>query len=162
MSDYIIQEFRLVLNAVLLGAILTFFYDWLRIMRRVIPHASWVVSLEDFVYWCTCFVVSFSMLYRENNGVMRWFHVIGAMIGMVLYKALLGRFFVCYMTKFFQIILRYIKKGLVIIGKPIYQRGREVRRRAVLQKRALEKKRDLCRKKLTHEIKVIKMVLKNK
>lgn len=162
MSDYIMKEFRLVCNAVLLGIILTFIYDWLRIMRRVLHHAQWVVSFEDFLYWCTCFVVSFSMLYRENNGVMRWFHIIGAMIGMILYKALLGQFLVKYMTKFLQFLICRMKKVLVIIGRPIYEKWKEIRRRAILQKRTLEKKRYLYRKKLTQQIKVIKMVLKNK
>ena len=94
MSPDIVKETQFLLYSVLLGAFFTFLYDWLRIIRRLFSHKNFMVSLEDFLFWCVCSIFTFQMLYKENNGILRWFAVVGAAIGMILFKLLFSRIFV--------------------------------------------------------------------
>ena len=50
------------------------------------------------------------MLYKENNGVLRWFAVFGAALGMLLYKKTVG-------TRFVKLISILIQKELHIAGR---------------------------------------------
>lgn len=90
------NENQFLLYALLMGVFITFVYDLLRIFRRVVPHGSFLVSLEDMVFWVYCGTEVFLMMYHEGDGGLRWFAVIGAMCGMYLYKKLVSEWFVKY------------------------------------------------------------------
>ena len=93
-----VEENIFLFHALLLGAYITFVYDWLRIFRRVISHSFIVVSLEDFGFWMYCAVQVFELLYRESNGTLRWFGVLGAALGIFLYKKCFSEFLVKYVS----------------------------------------------------------------
>lgn len=60
-------------------------YDFFRILRRVLSHRQWLVQLEDAIYWL---VVSFLMFYfmlQQNYGEIRFFSIVGAALGLVIY-----------------------------------------------------------------------------
>ena len=69
MSQEIINEVYFLADSVVIGIIITFVYDFILIGRRVIKHSLFFVSLEDFVFWASCAVAVFYMLYEENNGI---------------------------------------------------------------------------------------------
>ena len=69
------------LHAVLLGVEITFLYDILRILRRVFAHSGIMVSLEDIAFWTYCAGKVFLLMFRESNGNLRWFAVLGALTG---------------------------------------------------------------------------------
>lgn len=110
-----------------LGAAITFLYDILRIFRRVIRHGSLLLSLEDLLFWTGCAVGIFYLLYQENNGTLRWFAVMGATVGMLVYKASISRFFVNHTSKGllkvkklfapFRKLGKFLKKKLTAFGK---------------------------------------------
>lgn len=132
MSVNIIQEIDFLWHAFLLGALITFGYDWIRIARRVIPHNLFFISLEDLIFWIVCSVRIFLMLYEENNGTLRWFAVIGAMIGMFLYKLCIGRFLVKYVSCLLNKMIGMLEKLLHFMGIPLKRiavKGRSVSRK---------------------------------
>ncbi len=104
--------------ALLMGIFITFIYDNLRIIRRVIPHGALLVSLEDIVFWIYCGVKVFLLMYHESNGTLRWFAILGALVGMILYKKTVSPFFVKYVSRLFQKILMIIGKIGNIMIKP--------------------------------------------
>ena len=54
LSESIYHEIQFLLHSVLLGIIITFVYDNIRVVRRVVPHKSFFVSVEDLFFWiCT-------------------------------------------------------------------------------------------------------------
>ena len=71
------------LHAFLLGIEITFLYDILRILRRVFTHGNGMVSLEDIAFWIHCAGKVFLLMFRESNGNLRWFAVLGGSIGNV-------------------------------------------------------------------------------
>ena len=86
MSQYIISEVTFFLHSFLLGIVITMAYDGFLILRRLVNHNLLLISLEDMLFWIACAIGVFYMLYEENNGILRWFAVFAATLGMILYK----------------------------------------------------------------------------
>ena len=105
-----VSENVFLFHALLLGAYITFVYDWLRIFRRVIPHSLFFVSLEDICYWLYCAVQVFLLLYHESNGTLRWFGVLGAGLGIFLYKKCFSEFLVKYVSLVLCKVLKVLRK----------------------------------------------------
>lgn len=106
------------LQAVSVGAAITFLYDWLRTLRKVIPHKQFAISLEDLLFWIFCGIQVFLWMYRVTNGGMRWFAVAGAVAGMWLYKKLFSRIFVTGSSWALSRVLAILVKVLGILFKP--------------------------------------------
>ncbi len=107
------------LQAVGVGAGITFLYDWLRTLRRVIPHKQLAISLEDLLFWIFCAIQVFLWMYRVTNGGMRWFAVAGALVGMGLYKKLFSRLFVTASGWVLSRVLAILLKILGILLRPL-------------------------------------------
>ena len=112
------SENEFLLHALLMGIFITFIYDILRIFRRVVPHGGFLVSLEDLVFWIYCAAEVFLMMYHESNGNLRWFAVIGALIGMLLYKKLVSPRFVKYVSLWLGKVFQMLGKVLKFLLKP--------------------------------------------
>ena len=93
MSGTIITEWHFWMASIITGVIMTFAYDILRLLRRIIRHNRFFVDMEDLLFWAACFFTSFTLLYYGNNGVIRFAAVMGAGIGMLAYTLTVGRFF---------------------------------------------------------------------
>ena len=159
MSQDIVQEVTFFLHSVLMGLIITFAYDWIRIFRRLFKHGRVLTSVEDLLYWFACGIGVFYMLYRENSGVLRWFAVMGAALGMLFYKAILKNRFVNIMSTYIHKIMWFIFRIIQIVLKPIKWLFSAVRRfvRFIIIK--LKKVREFVKKRLTVCIKTLRMVL---
>lgn len=159
MSSDIVKESMFLLYSIRLGIIITFVYDWLRVARRVVRHRDFAVSIEDFLFWSWCFVMTFLMLYQENNGILRWFSVIGAALGMFLYRLTVGRFFVKFLSKFILWIKKWIYKILCWIMKPIKHLVLKwkISQEKLYSKGLRDSKR--AKKKLTEWLKMVKIIL---
>lgn len=147
-----------------MGIYITFVYDLLRIFRRVVRHGSFLLSLEDLAFWIYCGMEVFLLMYRESNGAMRWFSVLGAGAGIFAYKKLISPLLVKYVSLALNRILKLILKGLRLAGRPFAFFGRKfgkscrgaaggLRRRTGKWKRAVKNR-------LTVSLKVFKMNLK--
>ncbi|MFI3200919.1 MAG: spore cortex biosynthesis protein YabQ [Eubacteriales bacterium] len=118
MSFEIIKEIHFLLVTVLLGVVMTFLYDGVRIIRGIVKHNQCFVSVEDLLYCSSCFVLFFMVLYKENNGMIRWFSVAGVAMGMILYKCTISSLYVYYTTKLLCCVGRLIKQGAAYINRP--------------------------------------------
>lgn len=159
MSQEIVQEVVFFLHSVFMGVIITFVYDWFLIIRKLIKHGAIWISLEDFVFWLACGLGVFNMLYRENNGILRWFTVIGAMLGMACYKWLFSKIFVQIMSTCIYKIMRILFKTLQIIVKPINWLLKRLRKLTDFFRKKIKKCQNYIKNRLTVCIKMVKMVL---
>ncbi len=103
-------ENTILLHSALLGIYLTFVYDTIRIFRRIVIHNQFFLSLEDLVYWIYFAAECFLLMYRESNGMLRWFAVLGAGVGIFVYKKLFGRYYVHYISLFLKKIIARIQR----------------------------------------------------
>lgn len=99
MSVHIIYEVKLLLYSFATGAGLMMAYDFLRILRIFIPHQPVVTGVEDMIYWIYASLVTFSLLYEQNDGGLRGYVIAGVFMGMFLYDRLIGRFFLKSLKK---------------------------------------------------------------
>lgn len=153
--------------ALLMGIFITFVYDILRIARRVFRHSGFLVSLEDLIFWIYCAAEVFMLMYRFSDGMLRWFAVLGALAGMLLYKRLVSPFFVKYVSFVLIKVKELLKYILSILLKPVRfllhkmkacmgKAMAKVRGRAVRYK---QRGKRAIKKKLTYLVKVLKMVI---
>lgn len=79
------EQARLFLCVTIAGALIGCVYDALRIFRKMIPHNMILIQLEDAFYWIGTAFLLFMMLLQQNHGEIRFFIIIGAFLGMLLY-----------------------------------------------------------------------------
>lgn len=91
MSDSIRYEAHLFFMSICTGAGLEMVYDCIRIFRLVFRHKAWVVVTEDLLYGLYCSIMTFSLLYEQNDGNLRGFCICGVILGMAAYEGFVGR-----------------------------------------------------------------------
>ncbi len=98
MSESIIKEAVFSLHCISVGVLITFVYDLLRVCRNCIRHSRILISVEDFLFWVVCAIFIFLVLYCENDGILRWYCIAGAVVGMELYRKLFSPYIVHFMS----------------------------------------------------------------
>ena len=159
MSQDIVQEVTFFLHSILMGLIITFAYDWIRIFRRLFKHGKVLTSIEDLLYWFACGIGVFYMLYMENSGVLRWFAVMGAALGMFFYKAIIKNRFADVMSTYIHKIMWFIFRMIQIVLKPIKCLFSAARRFVRFIFRIIKKVKQFVKKRLTVFIKNLRIVL---
>lgn len=139
-----VEEKVFLLHAFLLGVRVCFIYDWLRILRRAIPHGDGTVALEDILFWIYCGAEVFLLMQRESDGNMRWFAMLGAFAGMLLYRRLVSPWFVKYLSRALRKIIGWILRPLRFLKRVIFRLVKRVKIR------------------LTYYLKMLKMTLKTR
>lgn len=159
MSQGIVQEITFFLHSVLVGLIITFAYDWILIFRKLFKHGKFWISVEDFIYWFVCGISVFYMLYRENNGVLRWFAVVGATLGMSFYKVTIKNRFVNIMSTYIYKIMCFAFRVIQVVLKPLKCLFFGIRRFVRFLNKKFKKVKEFIKKRLTVFIKTLRMVL---
>ncbi len=109
MSESIITEAMFSLRCIGVGVLITFVYDLLRVCRNCIRHSRFLVSLEDFLFWVACAVFIFMVLYCENDGILRWYCVAGAVFGMEVYRKAVSPYIVRFMSTVIKKAIHVVK-----------------------------------------------------
>lgn len=159
MSREIVQELTFFTHSILMGVVITFVYDWIRMFRRLYKHGTLLMSLEDLFFWFACGIGVFYMLYRENDGTLRWFAVLGAAIGMFFYKLVIRDKFVNIMSTCLHKIMWLAFRVIQIVLKPMKRLIYAGKTFVLFAKNKLKKCKIFIRKRLTVFIKTIRMVL---
>ena len=158
------SENQFLLHAFFLGIRMTLLYDLLRILRRHFAHSLFVISVEDFTFWCFCGGEVFLLMYRESNGTLRWFAVLGALTGMLLYKKTLGEPFVKYVSLALKKLLQMLKRLFLIVSAPVRYCVGKIQCKAVENsvkiKRNCGKMRNFVKNRLTVLARMLKIILK--
>lgn len=159
MSQDIVQEIVFFLHSILMGLVITFAYDWILVFRKLFVHGRFLISVEDFFYWFVCGIGVFYMLYKENNGVLRWFAVVGAALGMLFYKTTIKNYFVNIMSTCIHKIMWLVMRIIQIVLKPANCAFSGARRFVRFVMRKLKNVKEFIKKRLTCCVKTIRIIL---
>lgn len=159
MSQSIIDEVTFLLHSFLMGILITFVYDGFIIMRRLIRHNLFLISVEDLIFWIACAIGVFYMLYEENNGILRWFAVFGAALGMAAYKKSVSPFLVKIITMVIERIFHGLFCIIRFLFKPVRFAGGKVRGGACAVSKKGKKAGRCLKKKLTERVNLLKITL---
>ena len=85
MEQIIYAELKYFEICLFYGFFLTMTYDLFRILRRLIKHRVYIVTIEDVVYGIFVGIKIFLLNHENNNGVVRFFMFLGLIIGSVIY-----------------------------------------------------------------------------
>lgn len=126
MNPELAVELHFFAFCILWGGLVLLTYDILRVIRRLIKHGNLFLAVEDLIFWIIAGVFIFIMIYRQNNGIIRGFAVMGMTAGMLLYNMLVGDRLVNIVVKLIRILikpftalLRLIRKRLAMLEKRI-------------------------------------------
>lgn len=144
MSMTIRYELQLLFASLTVGICLMVVYDGLRVFRTLVPHGNFWTGIEDAVYWAGSSITTFLLLFWQNDGILRWYAILGVLLGMLVYNMTVSR-----------ILLRLLKK----VEK--YLTIRKIKRQKIRQKRLEEdEKRRLLEEQKRQEKKEQKLRLR--
>ena len=72
------------MRAILSGNLVCLIYYVIRVFRRILRHNLLWVSIEDFLFWIGTGLYLFLIIYQTSNGSIRWYFVIGVLLGGIL------------------------------------------------------------------------------
>ncbi len=164
------METLFLLQSVKYGFLLSFLYDLLRIVRKIIPHSGGLVAFEDLCFWFYTGVKVFLMMQQMYNGSIRWFAILGGLFGIWIYCKLLSPLLMklidCVLDKLRRIWNRVQQKNQKRIRairdfwrKKLGRVLRPVIRLRYHMERKLYEGRLQLKKKLTELRKLLKMTL---
>lgn len=123
MSSYIHHEILLFLQSVITGAVLLLCYDVLLVLRKIIPHSGAVRAAEDICFWAAGGILAFTRVYRFNQGILRFFLLIGVVFGFFLIKWLL---FPVRRCKLYRYNCACFIKNIKKTGKGRVKKGKQI------------------------------------
>lgn len=94
------RELSVFLQAALAGNLIYLVYLVLRIFRRIIKHNLFWVSLEDILYWIGAAFYLFIKIYQTSSGAIRWYFVVGVLLGGILTHCIISKIVKKYLAKF--------------------------------------------------------------
>ena len=132
MSNDILFELYVFCEALIHGVILAVMYDVIRIFRRIIKRNAVIVAIEDVVISLVATVITFGMIYRENQGSLRAYIFTGMFVGIELYHLSISRLLVnitskCLLTLLQKIIKMFKINERKIISKVMISSEKEER-----------------------------------
>lgn len=84
--------------AAFVGVFAGILFDLFRVFRRVIKHKTALTVIEDIFFWLITSVMAFAALLYINDGVIRFYLLLGAVIGFVIYFCTIGSFVVKWLA----------------------------------------------------------------
>lgn len=83
------KEMAIFVHAVISGMVVYGTYTLLRVIRRIVAHNLLAISIEDFLFWVGTSFYLFIEIYYTSDGSVRWFFILGVVLGMILLSFLI-------------------------------------------------------------------------
>ncbi len=80
------------LQALAAGIIMGVYYDIFRFARRLFHFSNFSVIIQDIIFWLSSAIYIFFVCVKLNNGYIRIYFVVFALIGWGVYFFTLGKF----------------------------------------------------------------------
>ena len=86
------KELIIFLTAFLSGLFLRIAYRCLECFRGIVKHSFLVAGIEDLFYWIFVEMYLFVQIYHTSSGSIRWYYVLGVVVGASLMSLLFRKF----------------------------------------------------------------------
>lgn len=110
MSEFIQEEVSIFIEAAWQGMLIAVCYDALRVLRRVIKHKDIIVNIEDYIFWVIVGLAVFSMIFQNNDGVVRGYIFLALVTGAYTYHKSVSSFLVRYISKILNFVITLLLK----------------------------------------------------
>ena len=68
-------------SAIVSGIVVRMSYHCIMCFRKIIKHKHFVIEVEDLLFWIVSAIYMFVQIYHTTNGRVRWYIVLGIVIG---------------------------------------------------------------------------------
>ena len=75
------QELSVFLSALFTGNLICLVYSAFRVLRRIVKHSLLWISIEDSIFWIGSGIYLFAEIFRTCAGSIRWYFVLGVILG---------------------------------------------------------------------------------
>ncbi len=123
-----IQELQTFFMSAFWGMLVVFYYDFFRIVRGIKRHSTWMVAVEDIIFWFGTGCLIVAVLYSYNQGQVRIFVLLGMLCGVLLYNWGISPFicgFVIFIGKKIKSLLKKVTKRSKIKGNNHAKEGKD-------------------------------------
>jgi len=100
-----IHELYVFISAIACGLIEGFIYDLIRLKRKALKTQALMIGLEDIAFWIFSALLVFTTAYFSNQGELRFYFFIGAVIGVALYYWLFSRWVIQILTFLVKVLI---------------------------------------------------------
>ena len=85
------EEVMIFLLAVIAGAVVRLSYRCICCFRSIVRHSLYAVEIEDMLFWIGAAVYLFVQIYHTSDGSVRWYFVLGIVLGAVVSSIILWK-----------------------------------------------------------------------
>lgn len=97
---------------------IAFIYDIFRIRRKAIKTINLLVYIEDLFFWILVSLVMFAVVYYSNEGEVRGYIFLGAILGIIIYLLVFSSIVIRFSIFILNILSRIIKTIVSILAWP--------------------------------------------
>ena len=119
MNELVSTQTLLFIKCIEIGILMGMIYDLIRIARKIINHYNFIVQVEDALYWLACSFIGFAILYMHNYAEIRFFGLIGMILGGIMYLCTFSIIFMKIATWVIDLVKKVISYILHILSIPI-------------------------------------------
>jgi spore cortex biosynthesis protein YabQ len=119
MLSTISTQFNLIVFSILAGVITGVLFDLYRVFRGLECPNRFVTFIEDTLFWVLTGIIVFIFLLRTNYAYMREYVYIAIAVGILLYMALLSKYFIKVQYKVIRTAAKLIRVSLNFLFYPI-------------------------------------------
>jgi spore cortex biosynthesis protein YabQ len=152
-----IQEVYVFLSAAGSGAIAGFVYDLFRLKRKALKTKAFIVGIEDIAFWIFTALLLFITAYFSNEGEVRPYFFLAAILGMYIYYWLFSRWVIKTLTFLIKVVIwpfaliiqamkPPIKQVSVFCSKKMEQTGKKLNLQKKVISRRLKSIRNIINK----------------
>ena len=113
------EQAWLFLSACAAGFVIGFVYDAFRIIRIAIPHPSFLIQLEDILYWALASAGMFIFLQHTTDGEVRAYSIFGAGLGALLYFLTLSPVIMTVSAAIINFIKKVLEAAVSVVLIPV-------------------------------------------
>ena len=100
------------------GIIIGLLFDFFRILRRSFKTKDFITYIEDILFWVLTGLLLLYSIFTFNNGEIRLYMFIGAILGCIIYMLSISNFIVKINTKIIISLKNILSKIINIIFIP--------------------------------------------
>lgn len=151
----------LFLESILLGMVLSVIFDVFRIIRIGIPLPSFVIVIEDILYFLICAVVTYFFMLKTTYGQVRGFIIIGEIIGFIIYYFTVGKLVISVSKTIISVVKRIFKLIFAILFYPFVKIFKLVSKKLGFKFKNINKKLTNFKKNTIYGLKTRRRILYN-
>ncbi len=119
MQELIFEQRNMFVISLILGAGMGFVYDWLRCLRRIIPHNNFFIALEDIAYWLFWTYAVIDCIHQYNYGCLRGYVFLGIATGALAYLTTISCLLIFCISHILYVVKKYLKKMNKLLKKVV-------------------------------------------